>query len=133
MFKTQEGQPTQEEVHFFCALSLIVSLSVSLAITQHILCAPAYIPTLHTNSYKPTHLHTTNPTNAPTPYIPILPLHTYPTYLHCPYQPTKPYIPTLSLHLHYSYNYYTLLCMPVLLLHTSSKSRQLHGAVAFCQ
>jgi len=27
-------------------------------------CAPAYIPTLHTN------LHTSNPTNAPIPYIP---------------------------------------------------------------
>jgi len=47
----------------------------------------------------------TNHTNAPTPYIPLLPLHTYPTYL--PYiTPTNlqnsaclpwPYIPTLPL------------------------------------
>jgi len=55
---------------------------------NHILCAPAYIPTLH------------NPTNAvhPTPYIPTLPLHTYSTYLDYPYKPTKHYIPTLPLH-----------------------------------
>jgi len=44
-----------------------------------------YKPT-HNQSHKQTYtLHTT------------LPLHTYFTYLHCPYKPTKPYIPTLPL------------------------------------
>jgi len=57
------------------------------------------------------------------PYIPTLPLQTHKT-LH-----TYP-VPT---YLHYSYNHYTLLCMPGLSLHTSSKSRQSDGAVQFCQ
>ena len=46
--------------------------SVSSSTTLH------YTPT-PTNLYKPTHNQHTNPTNAPTPYIPTLPLHTYPT------------------------------------------------------
>jgi len=97
--------------------------------TNHVLCAPAYIPTL------PTNLHTNNPTNAPTPYIPTRPLYTYTTYLHTykTQQTCKPlHTCPIPAYLHYTYNHYTLLCIPALWLHTSSKSRQSHGAVAFC-
>jgi len=88
-------------------------------------------------SHLPTSLpYTPTPTNlTPThnqSYKRTYTLHTYPTYRHCPYKPTKPYIPTLSLH---TYNTPTTItpCMPALSLHTSSKSRQSTGAVAFCQ
>ena len=71
---------------------------------HHILCAPAYIPTMHTNTYKPTNLHITNPTNAPIPYIPypypcIPTLHTFsaPTNPQIPAYLPYPYIPTLLL------------------------------------
>jgi len=62
---------------------------------------PPSDPALHytptpTNLYKPTHNQHTDPTNAPTPYIPTLALHTYPTFLYYPYKATKPYIPTLK-------------------------------------
>jgi len=100
--------------------------------THHTLCAPAYIPTLHTNSYKPIQTYTqpictytlyTYPTLAYLPYIPTLPLQTYQTLRTYP-------TPT---YLHYSYNHYTLLCMPVITLYNCSMSRQSGGAVAFCQ
>jgi len=55
-------------------------------------------------------------------YIPTLPLQTYKTLHTCP----------IPAYLHYTYNHYTLLCIPALSLHTSSKSRQSDGAVAFC-
>jgi len=73
-----------------------------------------------------THLH---PTHLPHPYIPTrltyiptLPPQTYKTLHTCP----------IPVYLHYNYNHYTLLCIPALSSHTSSKSRQSDGAVAFC-
>ena len=73
--------------------------------------ALAYTTTLHepTNTQPYTILQT--PTQ---PYKRITQsLHAYPTYIPCPYKPTKPYIPTLPLHtyptptyLHYPYNPY---------------------------
>jgi len=75
----------------------------------------------------------------------ILQKHLHPTHLPDPYIPTlHTYIPTLTLqtyktlhtctipsYIHYTYNHYTLLCIPALSLHTSSKSRQSDDAVAF--
>ena len=69
---------------------------------------PTYLP----NPYIPT-LHT---------YIPTLPLQTYKTLHTCP----------IPAYLYYTYNHYTPLCIPALSLHTSSKSRQSYGAIAFC-
>jgi len=96
----------REDTNTFAVCILVTHIRIhglhSYIYTNHILCAPAYIPTLHTN------LHTNNPTNAPTPYIPTRPPHTYTTYLHTYTTPTNlqnptylpyPCIPTLHLQL----------------------------------
>ena len=66
--------------------------------------APTYTPTLHNYPYKPTQSYTlihTNPTNAPTRYIPTLHLHTYPKFLQ-PLHQTLHVCPTPT-HLRYEH------------------------------
>jgi len=84
-----------------------------------------YIQT-YTQTILQTHLH---PTYLPDPYIPTL--HTYIPTLHLQTYKTLHTCP-IPAYLHYTYNHYTLLCIPALSLHTSSKSRQSDGVVAFC-
>jgi len=68
----------------------------------------------------PTNLHT-NPTNTPTPYIPTLPLHTYPTPLqtlqlaYMPQQPAMPLTEDPTTHLpHQRYQHAIVRCSCVL-------------------
>jgi len=121
---------TQEEVHFFWrAVSHCLSLGLSGVYTPYTLrncihrypthqLLQTYTPT-HNQSYKRTHTMYTYPTPTYLPYIPTLPLQTYKT-LH-----TYP-IPT---YLHYSYKHYTLLCMPVLSLHSRRTQTYSMGGV----
>ena len=77
-----------------------------------------YIKT-YTQTILQTHLH---PTYLPDPYIPTLhtyiptlPLQTYETLHTC----------TIPAYIHYTYNHYTLLCIPALSLHTPRAGSQM--------
>ena len=56
-----------------------------------------YLHTSLRNTKTLTYQHV-NSTNTPTLYMPIPPLHTYHTYVHISYKPTKRYIPIQLLH-----------------------------------
>ena len=125
-FWSFQRDTTKDRTNTFAVyVPVLHSLNCSI-FTYYILCAPAYIPTLH------------NPTNALHPtcilnhYIPTLHTYTTPTNLQNTEHLPIPYIPAPPLQPLQHNTPYALHCMLALPLHTCSMGMWLGGAVAIC-